>query len=78
MYNAGVVVVNSEVVRLAPGYVANWIQSYDRELLKIYISTSSLVRLEKKSPTMKNALAYYNTGFAVENFEVVGLAPDTG
>jgi hypothetical protein len=34
------------------------------------------VRFEKKSSTLKNAIAYYHAGVVNENYKVSGLAPD--
>jgi hypothetical protein len=61
--NAGVVVVNSEIVRLVPG--ANpTIVSYKASVVKAYNATSNLVRFENIffSCTFKNALPCHNAG----------------
>jgi hypothetical protein len=68
-YNYGVVVVNSEVVSLAPG--ANpTITSYNDSPVKMYNATSSLVRFENQNIFFyfgKNVLAYCNSGVVVVN-----------
>jgi hypothetical protein len=66
--------------------VSTWIQSYDRELQPQRKRCRNLQR--RKYPSAfwkqkyfllpKNDLAYYNAGVVVENFEVVGMAPDNG
>jgi hypothetical protein len=47
-YNAGAVLVNSEVVGLTPGPNPT-IVSYNATAVKIYNATSSLVRFENKN-----------------------------
>jgi hypothetical protein len=49
-YNAGAVVVDLEVVGLAPG-VNPTIVSYNARAVKIYNATCSLLRFEKKFPS---------------------------
>jgi hypothetical protein len=63
MYNTGVVAVNSEVVGLSSGSNPS-IVSYNANVVKIYNTTSSLVRFENNflSFTLK---AYHNADFAL-------------
>jgi hypothetical protein len=50
---------------------------YNASVVSFYNATGSLARFEnqKSHSTLKNALAYYNTGVVTVNKKVVGLAP---
>jgi hypothetical protein len=53
------------------------IVSYNASAVKLYNATGSLLRFENNffSSTLKNTLAYYNTGVVAVNLKVAGLAP---
>jgi hypothetical protein len=75
-YNAGVVVVNTEVVGLAHG--ANpTIVSYNASAGKIYsdVSSQGSAKANMFSAALKNGLAYYNAGVGFINLEVARLFP---